>query len=224
MQIQVMCSLAFKAAYVELVPQFERESGIEVASRFVGGVDIRKRLREGDHADLVIMAGAGIDELTGEGLIAPGSRVDLVRSKIGIAVRPGAPRPDITSAEALKRALLAASAIAYSSGPSGVYLVKVFERWQIPAAKLKQSAPGMPAGDIVAKGEAEIAFQQISELMPVKGIDYIGPIPEEIQHVTIFSAGTSARAKQPEAARVLTRFLTSRSVVPVLAKHGLDPA
>ncbi len=136
-----MCSLAFKAAYVELVPQFERESGIEVVSRFVGGVDIRKRLREGDDADLVIMAGAGIDELIGEGLIVTGSRVDLVRSKIGVAVKAGAPRPDISSAEALKRALLAANSIAYSSGPSGVYLVKVFERWQIPAAKLKQSAP-----------------------------------------------------------------------------------
>jgi molybdate transport system substrate-binding protein len=224
MQIQVMCSLAFKAAYVELAPQFERESGMKIASQFVGGVDIRKRLREGADTDLVIMAGAGIDELAGEGLVAQGSRVDLVRSKIGVAVRAGAPRPDISSADALKRALLAANAIAYSSGPSGVYLVKVFERWAIPAAKLKQSAPGMPAGDIVAKGDAEIGFQQISELMPVKGIDYIGPIPEEIQHVTIFSAGTSARAKNGNAAKALTDFLTSSVVVPVLAKNGLDPA
>jgi molybdate transport system substrate-binding protein len=223
-EIQVMCSLAFKAAYIELVPRFERESGMKIASQFVGGVDIRKRLREGADADLVIMAGAAIDDLIGEGLVAPGSRVDLVRSKIGVAVRAGAPRPDISSPDALKRALLAANAIAYSSGPSGVYLVKVFERWAIPAGKLKQSAPGVPAGDIIAKGDAEIGFQQISELMPVKGIDYIGPIPEEIQHVTIFSAGTSARAKQGEAAKALTRFLTSRDVVPVLAKHGLDPA
>ena len=224
MQIQVMLSLAFKAAYLDLVPRFERESGLAVATTFVGGAEIAKRLRAGEETDLVVMAAKGIDELIAEGLLAKGSRVDLVRSKIGVAVKAGAPRPDISTVDALKRALGAAKSIAYSSGPSGVYLADVFRKWQLPPAKLHQSAPGMPAGDFVASGECEIGFQQISELMPVQGIDYIGPLPEELQLVTIFSAATSARAKHAEPARALTRYFTSPGVVPTLAKHGLDPA
>jgi molybdate transport system substrate-binding protein len=224
MQIQVMLSLAFKAAYLDLVPRFERESGLQVATTFVGGADIAKKLRAGEETDLVVMAAKGIDELIAEGLLAKGSRVDLVRSKIGVAVKAGAPRPDISTVDALKRALNAARSIAYSSGPSGVYLAEVFKKWELPPAKLHQSAPGMPAGDFVASGECEIGFQQISELMPVKGIDYIGPLPEELQLVTIFSAATSAKAKNAEAAKALTRYFTSQGVVPTLAKHGLDPA
>ncbi len=177
MQIQVMLSLAFKAAYLDLVPRFEREAGVTVQTQFVGGAEMGKRLRAGEVTDLVIMAAKGIDELIAEGLLVKGSRVDLVRSKIGVAVKSGAPRPDISSADSLKRALHAAKSIAYSSGPSGVYLADVFKEWQLPPAKLHQSAPGMPAGEFVARGESEIGFQQISELLPVEGIDYIGPLP-----------------------------------------------
>ena len=223
-QIQVMLSLAFKAAYLELVPRFESESGLSVATTFVGGAEIAKRLRAGEETDLVIMAAKGIDDLIAEGLLAKGSRVDLVRSKIGVAVRAGAPRPDISTADALKRALESAKSIAYSSGPSGVYLADVFRKWALPPAKLHQSAPGLPAGDFVASGECEIGFQQVSELTPVKGIDYIGPLPEELQLVTIFSAATSARAKSAQSARALTRYFTSSGVAATLAKHGLDPA
>ncbi len=224
MQIQVMLSLAFKAAYLDLVPKFERESGLTVATTFVGGADITKRLRAGEQTDLVIMAGKGIDDLISEGLLAKGSRVDLVRSKIGVAVKAGAPRPDISTVDALKRALNNAKSIAYSSGPSGVYLADVFRKWQLPPEKLHQSAPGMPAGDFVASGECEIGFQQISELMPVKGIDYIGPLPEELQLVTIFSAATSANAKNAQAAASLVRYFTSSGIAATLAKHGLNPA
>jgi len=224
MQIQVMLSLAFKAAYLELVPRFESESGLEVATRFVGGAEIARRLRAGEDTDLVIMAAKGIDELIAEGLLANGSRVDLVRSKIGAAVKAGAVRPDISNAAALRETLDAAKSIAYSSGPSGVYLAELFRKWELPPAKLHQTAPGMPAGDIVASGECEIGFQQISELLPVKGIDYIGPLPEELQLVTIFSAATSARAKNAEPARALTRYFTSSAIAATLAKHGLDPA
>ncbi|HLX25294.1 MAG TPA: substrate-binding domain-containing protein, partial [Usitatibacter sp.] len=181
-------------------------------------------LRAGEETDLVIMAGKGIDDLIAEGLLAKGSRVDLVRSKIGVAVKAGAPRPDISTVDALKRALDSAKSIAYSSGPSGVYLAEVFKRWELPPAKLHQTAPGMPAGDIVASGECEIGFQQISELMPVKGIDYIGPLPEELQLVTIFSAAIGAKAKNAQAASALVRYFTSSGIAATLAKHGLDPA
>ena len=224
MQIQVMLSLAFKAAYLDLVPRFERESGLAVTTTFVGGAEIAKRLRAGEETDLVIMAGKGIDDLIAEGLLAKGSRVDLVRSKIGVAVKAGAPRPDISSADALKRTLHSAKSIAYSSGPSGVYLAEVFKRWELPPAKLHQTAPGMPAGDVVASGQCEIGFQQISELMPVKGIDYIGPLPEELQLVTIFSAAIGAKAKNAQAASALVRYFTSSGIAATLAKHGLDPA
>jgi len=219
-----MSSLAMKAALVELAPQFEGRSGHRVALQWVGGADIAKRLQAGESADLVIAAASTIDALAKDGHVAAGSRVDLVRSKIGVAVHLGAPRPDISSAESLRRALLAARSIAYSSGPSGVYLVDVFKRWRIPAEKLTQAPPGAPAGEIVARGEADIGFQQISELLPVKGIDYVGALPADVQHVTVFAAGTAAKSREGQAARSFTTFLTSRDVVPALARHGLDPA
>jgi molybdate transport system substrate-binding protein len=223
-EIHVMCSLAMKAALVELAPRYERERGVRVVTSWVGGAEIGKRLRAGDASDLVMMAAAGIDDLVKEGLIAAGSRVDLSRSKVGVAVPAGAPRPDIASAESVKRAVLAAKKIAYSSGPSGVYLARVFEKWNVSAAKLHQTAPGVPAGEVAARGEAEIAFQQVSELLPVKGIDYVGPLPEDLQLVTVFSAGTPARAKDAAAAKALTTFLTSAAAVPVLRSCGLEPA
>lgn len=223
-QIGVMSSLAMKGACLELVPRFERESGVAVLAQFVGGVEIGKRLRAGDPSEIVILAAAAIDEFAKQGLIVPGSRVDLVRSRVGLAVRSGAPRPDISTGEALRRAVESASAIAYSTGPSGVHVVDVFKRWGIPAAKLVQSPPGVPAGDFVARGEAEIAFQQISELLPVEGIDYVGPLPDELQLVTVFSAGTNVSAKDPDTAQALTDFLTAPGAIPVLERYGLEPA
>ena len=170
------------------------------------------------------MAAAAIDEFVKQGLVVPGSRVDLVRSKIGMAVRSGAPRPDISTGAALRRAVEAASAVAYSTGPSGVHVADVFKRWGIPEHKLLQSPPGVPAGDFVARGSADIAFQQISELLPVDGIDYVGPLPEEVQLVTIFSAGTNVRAKDPDTAQLLTAYLTAPEAYPVLESYGLEPA
>jgi molybdate transport system substrate-binding protein len=222
--VRVMSSMAVREALTELAPRFERESGHRVLAQWVGGADIGKRLRAGDACDLVIMAAAGVDALAKEGLVAAGSRVDLVRSRIGVAVACGAPWPDITSAEAVRRAVENAKRVAYSSGPSGVYLAEVFKRWGIGSAKLHQTTPGMAAGEVVARGEADLAFQQVSELLPVKGIDIAGPLPPDLQLVTVFSAGTSARAAERDAAAALTRFLTSGEVVPVLARHGLDPA
>jgi molybdate transport system substrate-binding protein len=223
-ELNVMCSLAMKAAMIELAPQFEREGGRRVVLQWAGGVDIARRLRAGDTSDLVMMAGAGIDDLAKEGLVAAGSRVDLAKSKVGVAVPAGAPRPDLSSAESVKRAVLAAKKVAYSSGPSGVYLAKVFEKWNVAAGKLHQTAPGVPAGEVAARREAEIAFQQVSELLPVKGIDYVGPLPEDLQLVTVFSAGTPVKAKDAAGAKALTAFLTSAAVGGVLRSCGLEPA
>jgi len=216
--------MAIKEAYLELVPAFEKQSGHKVVTRFVGSGDLMKRLRAGETTDLVIMAAGTIDELAKEGKIVPGSRVDLVKSIIGVAVRAGAPKPDLSSGEALKRALLAAKSIAYSSGPSGVYLAGLFKQWGIPENRITQTPPGAPVGEVLARGAAEIGFQQVSELLPVKGIDYVGALPADVQLVTVFSAGTHTGAKETEAAKAWTRFLTSAAAAPVLKRKGMDPA
>ena len=172
------------------------------------------------------MAGPALDGLIKQGKIVAGSRVDLVKSGVGVAVRAGAPRPDISSGEALKRTLLAAKSVGYSQGPSGVYIEGLFQRLGIADAlkpKSKQTQPGNPVGVLIARGEAEIGFQQISELLPIAGIDYLGPLPPDIQHVTVFAAGLHAGAKEAEAAKALVKFLTAPAAVPVIKKHGLEP-
>lgn len=223
-RLEVMSSIATREAYLELVPLFERESGISVTTSWVGGAEIAKRLRAGATPDLVIMAGAAIDDLEKEGLLARGSRVDLASSIIGVAVPSGAPRPDLSSEESLRQAVMRARRVAYSSGPSGVYLADVFKRWGIADAKLAQTAPGQPAGEVAARGDADLAFQQVSELLPVRGIDFVGPIPDEMQLVTTFSAGTRAGAANPREGLALTRFITSPRSAATLRRHGLQPA
>src|SRR5262245_45568478 len=225
--IKIMSSNAMREALLELFPMFERASGHKPKPSFVGGVDIMKRMAAGETCDLVIMSGPQIDQLIGQGKVKPGSRVDLVRSGVGVAGRAGAPRPDISSAESIKRALLAAKSITYSSGPSGVYLANLFIKMGIAdaiKAKIKTAPPGVPAGSFVASGEAEIGFQQISELMPVQGIDLIGPLPADIQEITVFSGGLHVAATQPDAAVALMTFITSPPAAPVIKAKGLDPA
>lgn len=214
-----------KETCLELVPQFEKASGHKVVTNWAGTADIMKRMKAGESADLVVVAANSLDELTKLGRIAPGSRVDIARSGIGAAVRKGAPKPDIGSGDALKRALLSAKSIAYSSGPSGVYLAGLFRRMGIAAElkpKLRQVPPGASAGEAVARGEAEIGFQQVSELVHVAGVDYLGPLPPEVQLVTVFSGGIHVGAKQPDAARGLVKFLTAPAAVPVIRKNGME--
>jgi molybdate transport system substrate-binding protein len=223
--IQVLSSIATREAYLELVPQFERTTGHRVITTWAGTVDIMKRMAAGETYDLVIISSDALDELTRLGKIVPGSRVDMARSGIGIAVRKGAPRPDVSSAEALKRALMAAKSIGYSTGPSGVYLSGLFERMGIAEAvnaKTRRAPSGTMIGSIIASGEAEIGFQQVSELIHIAGIDYIGPLPDEVQNVTVFSVGLDAKAKEPEAAKALAQFLTAAAALPVIRKHGLE--
>ena len=223
-QIKVMLSAAFKEAYLELVPQFERASGHKVESLWVPSVQMMSRLKGGETVDLVILSAASLEELRKAGLVS--ERTDLARSGIGVAVKSGARKPDISSGEAVKRAVLAARGIAYSTGPSGIYLMGLFQRMGIAEAiksRVKQ-VQGEPAGGVVARGDAEIAFQQVSELLPVPGTDFVGPLPADIQQVTVFSAGLHVKATQPDAARALVKFLTASAAAPVIRKKGMEPA
>jgi molybdate transport system substrate-binding protein len=230
-EVRVVTSGAFTAAYLELVPQFEQATKQTVATAFGASMgsapdSIPSRLARGEPIDVVILAAPQLDALIAQGKVVAGSRVDLVRSAIGAAVRSGAPRPDISSVEALKRALLQAKSIAYSSSASGVYLsTELFERLGI-ASQLKgksQRVESGPVGDVIARGGAELGFQQISELLPVKGIDYIGPLPPGAQRITIFSAGIATGAKSPDTAKALIAFLASQSAVAAITRSGLEP-
>jgi molybdate transport system substrate-binding protein len=225
-EIKVMASAAFKEAYLELVPDFERATGHRVVTIWIPSVQMMNRLKGGETVDLVIMSAASLDELARHGMIAPGNRFDLAKSGVGVAVRAGAPKPDISSGEALKRAVLAAKSIVYSTGPSGVYLAGLFQRMGIAdalKAKVRQ-VQGESAGAVVARGEAEIGFQQMSELLPVAGIDLVGALPADVQQITVFSAGLHVGAKAPNAARALVKFLTASAAVPVIRKKGMEPA
>ncbi len=223
--VEVLSSIATKEAYLELVPKFERETGHKVATTWAGTVDIMKRMAAGEVFDLIIMSSAELDELIRQGKVAPGSRVDIAKSGIGVAVRAGAPRPDIGSAEALKRTLRAAKTVGYTSGPSGVYMAKLIEQMGI-ADEIKPKFRSVPSGGtigtIVASGDCELGFQQVSELVHIKGVDMIGPLPPEVQRITVFSTGLHAGAKHAEAAKNLVRFLTAPASHAVLKAAGLE--
>jgi molybdate transport system substrate-binding protein len=225
-QISVMLSAAFKEAYLELVPQFERAAGHKVDSLWVGSVQMMTRLKGGEIVDLVILSGDALDELAAAGLIAPGAKFDIARCGIAAAVKAGAAKPDIGSGEALKRAVLAAKSIVYSTGPSGVYLAGLFERMGI-ADSIRgrvKICQGEPAGALVARGEAELGFQQFCELLPVPGIDIVGSLSPDVQRVTTFSAGIHTRARAAAAARALVDHFRSPAAQPVIRAKGMDPA
>ena len=229
--ITVMTSNAFAAALKELTPAFERASGSTLTVVSGGSVagapdSIPDRLQRGERADVVIMAASGIDDLIKAGRLVSGSRVDLARSSIGIAVRAGAPKLDISSVEALTRALLAAKSIAYSSSVSGVYVsTELFQRLGIASQVLAKSrkVESEPVAAVVARGEAELGFQQISELKSVAGAEVVGPLPAAVQRVTIFSAAAGAGSANPAGARALIAFLSSAAASPAIARSGMDP-
>ena len=223
--MRVLSSLAVREAYFELLPQFEKRNSLKVQTEWLGMVDIVKRVKGGEVADLLIASQKVLSELKSLGKVE--AVVDLATSGVAVAVKKGAPRPDIGSADAVKRALRAARSLAYSSGPSGVYLAELFQKWGIAGelkAKSTQTPPGTAVGPLVARGEAEIGFQQMSELLPIPGIDIIGPLPAGIQVITTFSGGVHVAAKEAEAARAWLAFLTSPQSAAVLRKHGMEPA
>lgn len=226
-EIKVLSTQAVEGAYRELVVQFEKASGHKVTTIFTGTLDAQKRIAAGESFDLIIMAGSAIDDLIKSGKVVPGSRVDLASSGVGVAMRAGAPRPDIHSTDALIKTLLAAKSIGYSSGPSGVYLTGLFRKLGIADrinSKLKQTPTGVFVGSLVASGEVEIGFQQVSELAHFPGIDYIGPLPADIQTVTVFSSGLQVGAKSVDAAKAWITFLTSPAAGAVFKSKSMEPA
>ena len=225
--MNVIASLAIKAAYLELVPAFERHSRTKVDTQWVGMADIRKRMLAGEVTDVVIGSAALIEDLINGGSLDSRTRTDLAKSGVGAAVRAGARKPDITTVEALKSALRSASSIVYSSGPSGVYLAELFERLGLASElteKAKQAPPGVLVGELVANGEFELCFQQLPELRQVKGIDYVGPLPAEVQRVTVFCGAVHSRSADAKQGSALLRHLASADAHQVMRRHGLEPA
>ena len=229
--LTVMTSGAFATPFEHLQGKFEASSGLHVtavhgASMGTTPTAIPMRLSRNEPADVVIMARSELDSLAKKGLVVEGSQVDLVRSRIGMAVKAGAPVPDISTVAAFKRALLAAKSIAYSDSASGVYIsTEMYKKMGIEDQLAPKSSRilGDPVGGVVAKGDAEIGFQQMSELRPIKGITIVGPIPDEVQKVTVFAAGIVATSQHKESARGLIQFLASTEVCPVIVQDALEP-
>jgi molybdate transport system substrate-binding protein len=225
--IKIISSMATRQVLADLITQFRRNSALNITLESVGGVDAARRVRAGEAFDVVVLAVSVIDELIEAGHIVAGSRVDLVRSGVAIAVRAGAPRADISSEEAVKRAVLAARTISYSTGPSGQHLARLFEHWGIADAirpRIVQAPPGVPVGTLVAEGKVELGFQQLSELMHLAGIEVLGPLPPAIQTVTTFSAGLSVTSTQAEAVRMLLDFMASPAATEAKSNNGMEPA
>ncbi|MDB5610594.1 MAG: transporter substrate-binding protein [Bradyrhizobium sp.] len=230
-EVRVMISGGLTAAYNALVPEFERATGNKVITAYGPSMGttvnaIPVRLERGEPADVLIMVGYALGDLARQGKVTADSRVDLVKSPIGIAVKAGAPKPDISSAEAVKRALLAAKSIAYSDSASGVYVsTEMFQRLGI-SEEMKGKArqiPAEPVAGVVARGDAEIGFQQISEMLPIPGVDIVGPLPPDLQKITVFSAGIAAASKEPDAGRALIKFLASPAASTAIVKSGMEP-
>lgn len=225
-ELTVLSTQATEQAYRELLPQFEKASGHTVKTTFSGTLGIKKRIADGETFDLLIMASPDIDAFIKAGILAPGSRVDVAKSGVGVGVKAGVPKPDIGSTEAFKKTLLAAKSIGYSTGPSGNYVIALFERLGLAdqlKPKLKQTPTGVFVGSIVANGEVEIGIQQVSEMSHFAGVDYVGPLPADIQKMTIFASGLAANAKQPEAANALVKFITSPDAAQAYKKRGMEP-
>lgn len=230
-EIHVMISGGMSAAYKELVPQFEHATGHTVITAYgpsMGTTDnaIPVRLGRGEPADVLIMVGDALTTMITQGKAVGATRVDLVRSPIGMVVRAGAPKPDISTQEALKKTLLAAKSVTYSDSASGVYVgTELFAKLGIAEA-MNGKAKMIPAEPValgVARGDSELGFQQISELLPIPGVELVGPLPEPVQKITVFSAAVAAGATEAEAGMALIAFLASPAAAPTLRKSGLEP-
>lgn len=229
MQLKGISSMATRALLAQLCEAYAKQTGIDVLIESVGGVDAAKRVAAGEGFDVVILGSDAIDKLIASGHVIAGSRVDVVRSPISVAIKKGAPRVDISSASSLKASVLAASSISYSTGPSGVYLAQLFEKMglgEVVKAKTVVPPPGVPVGSLVAKGEVDIGFQQSSELINLPGIDIVGNLPDEVAYITTFSAGipTSSSPASREAIAQFLSFANSAQAVPLKQSQGMNPA
>ena len=223
--LALISSMATRKLLTELVDSHQRQHpGVAVALESVGGVDAARRVAAGEAFDAVALGSDAIDQLIADGHLLPGSRVDIVRSGVAVAVRAGAPHPDIGSEAAVQAAVLAAPTVSYSTGPSGVALARLFERWGIAdavQAKLVVPPPGTPVGALVARGEVALGFQQLSELMHLPGIDVVGPLPAAIQIETIFAGGVLAASPRAEAAHALLAFMASPQARQAQRDNGM---
>ena len=226
-RLNVISSMATRALLADLAAAWARRGGIELAVESVGGVDAARRVEAAEAFDLVVLAADAIDKLQASGRVVAGSRTDLVHSGVAVAVRAGAPHPDIGSEAALREAVLAARTIGHSTGPSGTALLRLFERWGLAdtlRARIVQAPPGVPVGALVARGDVELGFQQLSELMHLPGIELLGPMPAEVQIVTTFAAGLCAASTQVPQATAVLDFLRSPQTAELKRRHGMQPA
>jgi len=220
-------SMATRRILADLVALYGQRTGGEVAITSIGGVEAARKVRAGEPNDIVLLASNVMEQLEAEGHIVAGSRVDFARSGMAIAVRAGARRPGIDTEEAVKQACLSAGKIGYSTGPSGDHLMQLWQRWDLTGTlspRAVKAPPGVPVGALVARGDADLGFQQLSELLHEPGIDIVGPLPPGIQAVTVFAAGICGSSLQVERARGLVAFLTSPAAEAAKRQHGMEPA
>ncbi len=224
--IQVTASVAFKAPYLEMVQDFEKKTGIKVDTSWLPTVEIVDLIKKGQAGDLVILSGTNIDDLTKQGFLLAGSRTNYVNSGIGIGIRKNTPKPNIQTKADLKNTLLNAKSIAYSTGPSGVYLSKLFEDMGVaeqirPKLKIIQ---GEPVGAVVQRGEADIGFQQIPEILSVPEIEYLGPLPADVQYITTFAFAIPSNKSKTSAVEAWISTLKSPQAAPTIQRYGLNPS
>jgi molybdate transport system substrate-binding protein len=220
-------SMATRALLADLTAAYRAHQGVAVALESVGGVDAAKRVQGGEAFDFVVLAADAIDRLIASGQVVAGSRTDLVNSGVALAVRSGSASPDIGSEDAVRQAVLAAASIGYSTGPSGVQLLKLFDRWGITdqfQGRLVQAPAGVPVAALVARGEVALGFQQLSELLNVAGITVVGALPPAIQINTTFAAGLCTASRQAGAVHALFSFLASPAAAAAKLRHGMAPA
>ena len=225
--IKILTSMATKEALDGLIAEYPQAATQPIAVESVGGVNAANRVRADEVLDVIVLAANVIDGLISEGKVRAGSRHDFASSGVTVCVRAGAPKPDLSNADAVKRAVLAASTVCYSTGPSGVYLEKLFEQWGITEyikAKLVIAPPGVAVGGLVAEGRGEIGFQQLSELIHIKGIDIVGGLPPDIQKRTTFSAGIPVTSQHVKATQALLAFMVSPAAAAAKRKSGMEPA
>jgi molybdate transport system substrate-binding protein len=225
-EVKVVLPASFKEPYSELVPNFEKASGHKVVTKWAGTVEIPKLLVAGEVFDLVIIWQPTIDELINQDKLVGGSRAAIAKSNIAIAVRAGLPKFDIGSGDAVKRALLAAKSIGYSTGPSGTYLMSLFQNWGVAdqlKPKLVQALPGHFVHELLTSGKADVGLQQVSELQGIPGVDYLGTLPADIQHTSVLMAAIPKNASSPMAAKEFVDFLRSPQADSAIRKGKMEP-
>jgi molybdate transport system substrate-binding protein len=224
--LKVVAPNAVKETVAEIAVSFEKATGHKVIFSWGGSEAIAKRVSEGEVFDVVITTAQGVDRLVADGKLVAGTRTDFSRSAVAAAVRAGLPRPDISTVDGLRKALLAADSIAISSGASGRYLEQLFQRIGVAdqiKQKIKQPPSGAQIADLIARGDADLGFQQVTELVHAKGVDYLGPLPAEVQNYTVWAAGLHASAPQPDAARAFMRALAAPDAAAAIRRTGMEP-